>query len=76
MARQRHIRGVVVLLFTITASGQVESYRVSRPSGHDLLNEASRQTIRRVAKFPPLPSELNRQQLTIEVPLAFPLNND
>jgi protein TonB len=37
---------------------------------------AARQTIRRVGKFPPFPAELNRQQLTIEVPLAFRFKTD
>jgi protein TonB len=76
MARQRNIQGEVVMVFTITSGGQIESYRISRSSGQDLLDEASRETMRRVGKFPPFPSELNRQKLTIEVPLAFRLSND
>jgi protein TonB len=76
MARQRHIQGVVVVVFTITSGGQIESYRISRSSGQDLLDEASRDTIRRVGKFPPFPAELNRQNLTIEIPLAFRLRAD
>jgi periplasmic protein TonB len=73
MARQRNIQGVVVIVFTISASGQIDTYRVSRSSGQDLLDSASRETIRRVGKFPPFPAELNRQKLTIEIPLAFRL---
>jgi protein TonB len=76
MARSRNIQGVVVLVFTISSGGQIESYRISRPSGHDLLDEASKETIRRVGKFPPFPAPLNRQKLTIEVPLAFRLSNE
>jgi protein TonB len=76
MARQRHIQGVVVMVFTITSGGQIESYRISRSSGQDLLDEASRETIRRVGKFPPFPAELNRQNLTIEIPLASRLRQD
>jgi protein TonB len=76
MARRRNIQGVVVMVFTITSGGQIESYRISRSSGQDLLDEASRETIRRVGKFPPFPNELNRQNLTIEIPLAFRLRQD
>ncbi|MFZ5447782.1 MAG: energy transducer TonB [Thermodesulfobacteriota bacterium] len=75
-ARQRHIQGVTVITFTISSAGTVESYRVSRSSGKDILDEATRQTIRRVGKFPPIPTELNRQNITIEIPLAFRLKTD
>ncbi|MGO8760487.1 MAG: energy transducer TonB [Desulfobaccales bacterium] len=76
MARSRNIHGVVVVVFTIAPGGQIMTARVSRSSGHDLLDEAALNTIRRVGRFPPFPAELNRQQLTIEVPLAFRLSND
>jgi protein TonB len=76
MARRRNIQGVVVLVFSITSGGQIESYRISHSSGHDLLDEASRNTIRRVGKFPPFPAALNRQKLTIEIPLAFRLRQE
>jgi protein TonB len=76
MARQRNVQGVAVVIFTISAGGQIESSRISRSSGHDLLDEASRDTIRKVGKFPPLPAELNRKNLTIEIPLAFRLRQD
>ncbi len=76
MARRRNIQGVVVLVFTIGSGGQIEGARISRSSGQDLLDEAAQNTLRRVGKFPPFPAELNRQKLTIEVPLAFRLSND
>jgi protein TonB len=76
MARRRNIQGVVLVVFTIGCRGQIEAYRVSRTSGHDLLDDAAQDTIRRVGKFPPFPPELNRQKLTIEVPLAFRLSTE
>jgi protein TonB len=76
MARRRNIQGVVTMLFTIGSGGQIEVARISGSSGQDLLDEAAQNTIRRVGKFPPFPPELNRQQLTIEVPLAFRLSNE
>jgi protein TonB len=75
-ARQRHIQGVVVVRFAILADGQIESSQISRSSGQDLLDEAAQNTIRRVGKFSPFPAELNRQNLTIEVPLAFRLTTE
>jgi protein TonB len=76
MARQRHIQGIVMVRFTIQGGGQVCSSQISRSSGQDLLDEAAKNTIRRVGQFPPLPADLNRQQLTVEVPLAFRLRTD
>ena len=76
MARRRQIQGVTVLVFTIAAGGEIESYRVSRSSGQDLLDEAAKETIRKVGHFPPFPADLNRQKLTIEIPLAFRLSTD
>jgi protein TonB len=76
MARRRNIQGVATVMFTIGSGGQIMAARVSRSSGQDLLDEAAQNTIRRVGKFPPFPAELNRQQLTVEVPLAFRLSSD
>jgi len=76
MARRRNMQGVVIVMFTIAAGGQIESARVSRSSGHDLLDEGARNTIKRVGRFPPFPAELNRQKLTIKIPLAFRLTHD
>jgi len=76
MARRRQLQGIVVMMFTISSGGQIESYRVGRASGHDLLDEAAKETIRRVGHFPPFPADLNRQKLTIEIPLAFRLSTD
>jgi len=40
------------------------------------VDEAAQNTLRRVGKFPPFPPDLNRQKLTIEVPLAFRLRTE
>ncbi|AEB08240.1 energy transducer TonB [Desulfobacca acetoxidans] len=76
MARRRNIQGMVVVMFTIASGGQVDASQVSRSSGHDLLDEAARNTVRRVGRFPPIPVDLKRQKLTVAVPLAFCLNNE
>jgi protein TonB len=73
MARRRQLQGVVAVVFTIGSGGQIEAARISRSSGHALLDRAAQDTVRRVGRFPPLPAALNRQKLTIEVPLAFRL---
>ncbi len=76
MARRRNLQGVVAVVFTIGSRGQIESARISRSSGHALLDAAARDTIRRIGQFPPFPAALHRQKLTIEVPLAFRLSHE
>ncbi|MBW1917415.1 MAG: energy transducer TonB [Deltaproteobacteria bacterium] len=73
MARRQRLEGVVVLRFTIAASGQIKSKSILRSSGHPVLDQAAQDTVRRVGRFPPLPVALQKSQLTIEVPLAFRL---
>ncbi len=76
MARRQNQEGVVVLQFTISSSGQIEGARVRRSSGHNLLDQAAREILRRVGRFPPFPAELKRRQLTIEIPLAYRLEEN
>jgi periplasmic protein TonB len=75
MAQRMNMQGVVLLQFTIAADGGIQATRLCRTSGHDLLDEAARQTVRRVGRFPPLPSGLGRQKLAVQIPLAFRLTN-
>jgi protein TonB len=75
MAQRMNMQGVVLLRFTIAADGGIRATRLCRTSGHDLLDEAAQETVRRVGRFPPLPSALGRQKLCVEIPLAFRLTN-
>lgn len=75
MAQRLNIQGVVLLQFTITADGSIQSTRLRRSSGHGLLDEAAQETVRKVGRFPPLPSALGREKLAVEIPLAFRLKD-
>jgi len=72
-ARRQWQQGVVVLSFTIGSNGEIAHSKVARSSGHQSLDEAARETLTRLSRFPPLPPQLNRSHLAIEVPLAFRL---
>jgi protein TonB len=74
-ARRMHLQGVAVLRFTIAYDGRIESIRLCRSSGHGLLDDAAQETVKRVGGFPPLPSALGKKRLTLEIPLAFRLQN-
>jgi TonB family protein len=73
MARRQHREGVVVLKFTISRDGGIADHAVASSSGHDILDGAAQETLRKVGRFPPLPAILGRSQLTIQVPLTFRL---
>lgn len=75
MAQRLNIQGVVLLQFTITADGSIQSTRLRRSSGHGLLDEAAQETVRKVGRFPPLPIALGREKLAVEIPLAFRLKD-
>jgi protein TonB len=51
-ARRQGIQGTVELRFRIAADGSVEDVEILRSSGYDILDEASRQTLRRAAPYP------------------------
>jgi len=74
-ARQRNEQGTVVLRFTITADGGIGGVDLSRSSGHSSLDKAAQETVARVRRFPPIPPELQKSSLRIEVPLSFRLHS-
>lgn len=46
------IEGEVILLLTLTASGQLASVDIARSSGHALLDQAALDAARRIGKLP------------------------
>jgi TonB family protein len=53
-ARRGGFQGTVDLRFRIAADGSVEAFEILRSSGFRILDEASEQTIRRAAPYPPV----------------------
>ena len=66
-ARRDGIQGTVTVRFRLRVDGQVEAAEVARSSGSRMLDDASLDTIRRAAPFPPLKG-------WVQVPLAYTLN--
>jgi protein TonB len=76
LARSQRQQGVATLRFVITASGLIEGGSIAKTSGHTLLDQAAQETLKKVHHFPPIPPELGKDRLYIEVPLAFRLRED
>jgi protein TonB len=72
-ARMRHIEGDVTLWFVINRTGRVIDYRITRSSGHDVLDAAVDSMIQRAAPFPPMPASMTDATLEITQPVTFHL---
>jgi protein TonB len=72
-ARSRHEQGTAVVRFTIGADGSIVGISLSRSSGSAILDQAAQETVNRVGRFPPIPGEVQKTSLTVQVPLAYRL---
>ena len=61
-------QGVVVVTFGVGAGGDAQSPRITRSSGHSILDNAALQTVRRASPFPPPPPGAPR---SFNVPIRF-----
>ncbi|MEW6103264.1 MAG: energy transducer TonB [bacterium] len=73
-ARRNEIEGVVKVRFTILWDGSVDKIEICEPSGSSLLDEAACSTIKRAASFPPIPEEVGRNELQMQVNIEFKLD--
>ncbi|MBK1697773.1 energy transducer TonB [Rhodovibrio salinarum] len=70
-ARMRRMNGTVTLQFEMTRNGQVVSFKIVKSSGHEMLDEATREMIRRAEPLPPFPDDLDRDRMQLTVPVRF-----
>lgn len=73
-ARRRGLEGTARVQFTIAADGGFSGIRVSRSAGAKTLDDAAERTVRRLARFDPIPGAIGRQHWTVRVPIVFRLN--
>ncbi|MDX5333720.1 MAG: energy transducer TonB [Gammaproteobacteria bacterium] len=73
MARRLRQEGTVAVGFVVQADGQLTAIELLESSGHRLLDEAALAAVREVARFRPIPEELDRQDWPLSVPLNFRL---
>lgn len=71
-AQQRRLQGTGVVWFRINVAGTVTASRLTRSTGHPILDQEIMQTLRR-ARLPSIPAILNQTQLEFSVPMAFNL---
>jgi periplasmic protein TonB len=71
MARKRRMEGKVEVAFVITADGRIRDVRITVPSRHALLNQATIEAVRTVGRFRPLPSEIGKKTLEVTIPFVY-----
>ena len=72
-ARMRNQEGIVVLRFTMHRDGRVESYSIESSSGYTRLDEEVQRMIRRADPLPSLPDSVDRDVITLTIPVQFSL---
>jgi protein TonB len=74
-ALRRNIEGTAFIRFRMDRSGKLLSYSIVRSSGHEVLDEEALAMMERADPLPPLPPELPRETIEIDVPMDFFLTN-
>lgn len=75
LARRRGIKGKATLRIAIGNQGQILSYLLEQSSGHSLLDQAVREMIEKVNRFPAPPELIEGDLFQCRVPISFNLRN-
>lgn len=75
-ARQARQQGIVSVRFTVDRSGGVSNISIRRSSGHDILDQTTIALLQRVAPLPRMPASMQRESITITLPIEYALNTN
>jgi len=75
-AKQARQQGVVTVRFTVDRGGNVSATSIKRSSGHALLDQATLDLLIRVSPLPRMPASMQRDSVTIAVPIEYSLKTD
>ena len=71
-ARLSHVEGRVIVRIVIEEGGQIASVAIATSSGHDVLDQAALETLRRASPIS-LSRPLEKSPVTIQIPLSYRL---
>ena len=72
-AKEQGLGGIAHLEFVILANGSGQEIKLIHSSGSEILDEEAITTIKRASPFPPLPKEIAKSFIQIEISLVFTL---
>lgn len=72
-ARGSEVKGTVVVGFTLQGDGRLADIRLVKGSGHEVLDRAALETLRRLGTYKAIPAALGRSRWPVRVPIAFDL---
>mgnify|MGYP001220194172 CR=1 FL=1 len=75
-AKKAKEQGVVLIGFSIDRNGNLLASSVKHSSGHVHLDQAALTTLARAAPFPPIPQFIEKDTLSIAVPIDYSLITD
>jgi len=74
IARRRGVTGVVNVRFTILADGNLASSELVESSGSRHLDREALRMLSRAQPFPPIPKDLQKNRIQIDLPIVFELH--
>ena len=73
-AQRSGLNGRVVLRFTVRWDGEVVNPEVVEVIGHDSFRRSALQALTRVGQLPPFPEAIRRQDVLVEVPITYQID--
>ena len=71
LALRYGLQGRLSLVFTIGSAGQLDQLRITRSSGSELLDQEALRAIKAAAPFPPIPTWIKPNPLTISASMEY-----
>lgn len=75
-AKRARQEGVVTIRFTVDRNGNVSGVSIKRSSGHTLLDQATLDLLQRVAPLPRMPASMQRDSVTLSLPIEYSLRTN
>jgi TonB family protein len=70
-ALRKKQEGTVTVIFTIKKNGSLTEYQMTGSSGFQLLDKAVEKMLESATPFPPFPSDMKRESITLALPVDF-----
>jgi protein TonB len=74
--KKAKIEGTVTLAFTINRQGEVIASSVQKSSGQPALDQAAMEMVKNASPLPSIPTWMNRDTLSLSVPVEYALITD